>query len=65
MNITPYMKKLETAGYTGELLDRAVVLAGGNRVLYQRLYEAVDKLYMTPAAALCALERNEAQRPQA
>lgn len=35
MNITPYMRKLETAGYTGELLDRAVVLAGGNRVLYQ------------------------------
>ena len=59
------MKKLETAGYTGELLDRAVVLAGGNRVLYQRLYEAVDKLCMTPAAALCALERNEAQRLQA
>lgn len=62
MNITPYMKKLETAGYTGELLDRAVVLAGGNRVLYQKLYEAVDKLRMTPTAALCALEQDERMR---
>lgn len=62
MNITPYMKKLETAGYTGELLDRAVVLAGGNRVLYQKLYEAVDKLCMTPAAALYALEQAERMR---
>lgn len=64
MNVTPYLRKLEAAGYTGELLDRAVVLAGGNRLLYQRLWKAVDEQCMTPAAALHALERSEAQRLQ-
>lgn len=65
MNITPYMKKLEATGYTGELLDRAVVLAGGNRLLYQQLLEAVDQLRMTPVDALHHVACREARRLQA
>lgn len=57
MNIIPFMRELEAAGFQGELLDRAVALAGANRLLYRRLCSAVSEGGMVPRDALDAVER--------
>lgn len=52
MDVTAYMRRLEAAGFQEEILDRAVVLAGANRLLYLELYRAVTERGMLPEQAL-------------
>ena len=56
MNVMPYLRQLEAAGFSPEQLDRAVVLAGASRMRYQALCEAVKLQGLTPMEALQALE---------
>ena len=53
----PFMRQLEAAGFQEELLDRAVTLAGADRMLYRRLCNAVFEEGMMPQEAIHALER--------
>lgn len=58
MNVMPYLQKLETIGFSEELLDRAIVVAGANRLRYTALYEAVAQEGLAPVEALELLERS-------
>ena len=53
----PFMRQLEAAGFQEELLDRAVALAGADRMLYRRLCNAVFEEGIMPQEAIHALER--------
>ena len=44
----PYMRQLEAAGFREELLDRAVALAGADRMRYRRLCSAVTEQGLLP-----------------
>lgn len=56
MDITRQIRQLEAAGFSGGILDRAIVLAGANRLAYQMLHQAVTCRGLTPADALRSLE---------
>lgn len=53
----PFMQELEAVGFREELLDRAVAMAGADRLLYRRLCCAVSEDGMAPRDALDAVER--------
>lgn len=57
MNIIPLMQELEAVGFREELLDRAVALAGADRLLYRCLCRAVSEGDMAPQEALDAVMR--------
>ena len=57
LDIMPYMRQLEAAGFREELLDRAVALAGADRLIDRRLCSAVTENGLRPVEALSALER--------
>ena len=57
MDIMPYMRQLGAAGFREELLDRAVALAGADRLLYRRLCRAVSEGGMAPGEALDTVKR--------
>ena len=57
VNIIPLMQELEAVGFREELLDRAVALAGADRLLYRRLCRAVSEGGMAPQEALDAVMR--------
>ena len=57
MDIMPYMRQLEAAGFREELLDRAVALAGADRMRYRRLCSAVTEQGLLPREAIAALEQ--------
>ena len=40
MNVTQHIRQLEAIGFTEENLDRAIALAGANRLAYQMLHHA-------------------------
>ena len=61
MNVTQHISRLEEVGFTEETLDRAIVLAGADRLAYQMLHHAVASRGMSPADALRSLE---AERPE-
>ena len=61
MNVTQHIRRLEAVGFTEETLDRAIALAGANRLAYQMLHHAVTSRGMSPADALRSLE---AERPE-
>lgn len=56
MDVTAHMRQLETVGFTGEILDRAIAAAGASRLAYQALIQAVSNQGMSPAEALHTLE---------
>jgi hypothetical protein len=56
MDITRQIRQLEAAGFSGGILDRAIALAGANRLAYQMLHQAVTCRGLTPADALRSLE---------
>ncbi len=60
MNVTQQIYQLEAIGFTEEILDRAIALAGADRLAYQMLHHAVTARGLTPADALRFLE---AERP--
>lgn len=51
------IRQLERAGFSEELLDRAVALAGGQRMVYAALCGAVERQAMTPEEALRTVEQ--------
>lgn len=57
MDITDHAQRLYEAGFREELLDRAVVLAGAQRMLYHALYDAVTIHGMSQEEALNAVEQ--------
>ena len=61
MNVTQHIRQLEAIGFTEENLDRAIALAGANRLAYQMLHHAVTSRGLSPADALRSLE---AERPE-
>lgn len=63
MNVMRYMRQLESAGFAGETLDRAVALAGASRIIYMALYHAVADQGLSPEAALRTVETTLLQRP--
>ena len=56
MDVTRHIRQLEAAGFTEEILDRAIALAGANRLAYQMLHQAVTLQGLSPAEALRVLE---------
>ena len=56
MDVTRHIRQLEAAGFTEEILDRAIALAGANRLAYQMLHQAVTLRGLSPAEALRVLE---------
>ena len=44
MNVTQHIRQLEAIGFTEENLDRAIALAGANRLAYQMLHHAVASI---------------------
>lgn len=52
MNVMQQIRQLESVGFAGETLDRAVAAAGANRLFYQALYRAVKELGVPPTEAL-------------
>ena len=59
MDVTRHIRQLEAAGFTEEILDRAIALAGANRLAYQMLHQAVTSRGMTPADAVRSLESGQ------
>lgn len=57
VNIIPFVQELEAVGFREELLDRAVALAGADRLLYRRLCRAVSEGGMAPGEALDTVKR--------
>ena len=55
MDITREAHRLHCVGFREELLDRAVALAGAQRLMYTALYEAVTVRGLSPEAALQAV----------
>ena len=62
MNVTQHIRRLEAVGFTEETLDRAIVLAGADRLAYQMLHHAVTSRGMSPADALRSLESEQPER---
>ena len=62
MNVTQHIRQLEAVGFTEEALDRAIVLAGADRLAYQMLHHAVTSRGMSPADALRSLESEQPER---
>ena len=62
MNVTQHIRRLEAVGFTEETLDRAIALAGANRLAYQMLHHAVTSRGMSPADALRSLESERPER---
>lgn len=56
MDVTGQIRRLEAAGFARETLDHAISFAGGNRLRYQALCEAVEARGLTPEEALRAAE---------
>ena len=56
MDVTRHIRQLEAVGFAEETLDRAIALAGANRMAYQMLHQAVSGRGMTPADAVRSLE---------
>ncbi|MCF2665239.1 hypothetical protein JQM66_11850 [Oscillibacter valericigenes] len=56
MDVTRHIRQLKAIGFTKETLDRAIALAGANRLAYQMLHQAVTSRGMTPADAVRSLE---------
>ena len=56
MNVTQHIRQLEAIGFTEENLDRAIALAGANRLAYQMLHHAVTSRGLSPADSLRSLE---------
>ena len=56
MDVTRHIRQLKAIGFTEETLDRAIALAGANRLAYQMLHQAVTSRGMTPADAVRSLE---------
>ena len=59
MDVTRHIRQLEAAGFTEEILDRAIALAGANRLAYQMLHQAVISRGLTPADAVRFLESGQ------
>ena len=62
MNVTQHIRQLEAVGFLEETLDRAIALAGANRLAYQMLHHAVTGRGMSPADALRSLESEQPER---
>ena len=62
MNVTQHIRQLEAVGFTEENLDRAIALAGANRLAYQMLHHAVTSRGLSPADALRSLESEQPER---
>ena len=62
MNVTQHIRQLEAVGFSAEVLDRAVALAGADRLTYQMLHQAVTSRGLTPADALRTLESERLER---
>ena len=62
MNVTQHIRQLEAVGFSEETLDRAIALAGANRLAYQMLHHAVTSRGMSPADALRSLEPEQPER---
>ena len=62
MNVTQHIRQLEAIGFSAEILDRAIALAGANRLAYQTLHQAVTSRGLSPADALRALESERPER---
>ena len=62
MNVTQHIRKLESVGFTEETLDRAIALAGADRLAYQMLHQAVMRRGLSPADALRSLESERPER---
>lgn len=56
MNVMEQIQRLEAAGFSEELLDRAVAMAGANRFHYRVLCQAVEEKGLSPIEALRRLE---------
>ena len=56
MDVTRHIRQSKAIGFTEETLDRAIALAGANRLAYQMLHQAVTSRGMTPADAVRSLE---------
>ena len=62
MNVTLFIRQLKAVGFTEENLDRAIALAGADRLAYQKLYHAVTSQGLSPADALRSLESEQPER---
>ena len=62
MNVTQHIRQLEAVGFAEENLDRAIALAGANRLAYQMLHHAVTSRGLSPADALRSLESERPER---
>ena len=62
MNVTQHIRQLEAVGFSEATLDRAIALAGANRLAYQMLHHAVTSRGMSPADALRSLESEQPER---
>ena len=62
MNVTQHIRRLEAVGFSEATLDRAIALAGANRLAYQVLHHAVTSRGMSPADALRSLESEQPER---
>ena len=56
MNVTQHIRQLESAGFSEETLDRAIALAGADRLAYQMLHQAVIRQGLSPVEAVRSLE---------
>ena len=56
VNVTRHICQLESIGFAEETLDRAIALAGADRLAYQMLHQAVTLRGLSPAEALHVLE---------
>lgn len=63
MDVTRHIRQLEDAGFTNETLERAIALAGANRLAYQMLHQAVTSRGLTPADAVRSLESGHWKNP--
>ena len=62
MNVTQHIRQLEAVGFAEETLDRAIVLAGADRLAYQKLSHALTSQGLSPADALRSLESEQPER---
>ena len=62
MNVTQHIRQLEAVGFSEETLDRAIALAGANRLAYQMLHHAVTSRGLSPVDALRSLESEQPER---
>ena len=59
MDVTRHIRQLEAAGFTEEILDRAIALAGASRLADQMLHRAVISRGLAPADAVRFLESGQ------